>query len=667
MNIASKLPNAVFSYCLLGGLALRLVLALCLEPAPQQLWFGPFMDFTLAHPSPDPWSSWLQNGNAAAFPYGVAMLLALLPLSWFSPALGIPLTVILADLGVVCLLRLLQPKRPGISLLFWWFSPLVLIVNYWIGQLDCLPVGMLLAGIFCLKAKRFGMAGLACAMAISAKSSIALSLPFLLLFFLRNRRMWPPAGRFFAVFLPAMLVLAGLPLFSSGYREMVMGTAELQRFFDLSLPLGMHKLYLTPLLYLLAVYAAWRVAFLSFDLLIAFMALGNLIVILGTATPPGWQIWFWPFLVVLEGEASRSQQLLCFLFSCLAAVTAILFWPAPVNLDLNLPLFASTLYNLLQTLLLCTGAVIIIGILRNGIHNNTIYRLGQRISIAIAGDSSVGKDTLVSALTGILGEENTVHISGDDYHRWDRASTSWHLQTHLNPRANDLFRLFKDIHAILNGKSIHIRHYRHTDGRFSSVFKENPRRFFLVSGLHTLISNAMRRHFNVLVFIEMDDMLRAWFKCRRDTSARNQSLAAVQASMAKRMHDSRRYIEPQSKNADVVFSRLLAHDQVDLASDSPPPSFLMIRLRQSMYHESLVRSLICLCGLYVDVAYPHTDEVVITVDGNIKGQDMALIASRHIPELEEMAALHPDWKDGPYGLMQLVTLLSLFQNLRNKA
>ena len=674
MRLGGKYPDAFFICCLAGGLVLRVALALCFEPMPRQLWFGPFLDFTLAHPSPDPWSSWLQVGNAMAFPYGITMLVALLPFSWFSlmvgfSGLGISLTIIVADLGVMFLLGRLLPNRRGILLLFWWFSPLVLCINYWVGQLDCLPVGMMLAGIFFLKEKRFRLAGLACAMAVSAKCSMALSLPFILLFFLRNRRMWPVAGSFFSTFLPAVLVLLGLPLLSSGYRDMVMGTAELQRFFDLSLPLGGHKLYLTPLLYLLAVYAAWRVPFLSFALLIAFMALGSMIVILGTATPPGWQLWFWPFLIVLEGSASNSQRTLCFLFSCLAAATAILFWPAPVNVDLSLPLSAPNLYDVLQTLLLCMGAVIIVGILRNGIRKNTVYRFGQRISVAIAGDSGVGKDTLASALTGILGEENTLHISGDDYHRWDRASTSWHLQTHLNPRANDLFRLFNDIIAILSGKSINMRHYRHTDGRFSSVFKESPRRFLLVSGLHTLFSQAMSRNFNVRVFIEMDDTLRAWFKCRRDTTARNQSLAVVQASMSRRKRDSVRYIEPQSRNADIVFSRRLAHDQVAVGSESAvaPSSFLVIRLRQSIYHESLIRSLICLCGLYVDVAYPHTDEVVITVDGNIKGEDMALIASRHIPELEEMATLQPDWKDGPYGLMQLVTLLSLFQNLRSNA
>lgn len=661
---------------LLGvGLFVRLAFIVLVAPAPVHDWFAPFMTFFLEQPGLDPWTTFLQTGAVKSFPYGIVMLAALTPLSTMAylcnasaaaVGVGILLTLLLTDIIFLCLLRRLLPGKDSVLLIFWWLCPLVVTTNYWIGQLDIIPVCLLVGCFVCLKEKSYKASGFIMALALSAKFSMALALPLLLLYFSRNHRMRPYSSSFLWGFIPATLLLLGLPLLSSGYQSMTLGTSELARLFDLYLPLGSVKLYLTPIAYAFVVYAAWRTAFLNFDLLTAFTSLAIMTVVLSTPTPPGWQLWAWPFLVVHLAATRGTQRILGYAYGLCASASQILFWPPPIQIN-NLPMPQDNVYAVFLTILFSMGAVLMVGILRNGIRSNEMYRFGSRpISIAIAGDSGGGKDTLAESLIGLFGAENTAHISGDDYHHWDRNSTAWKMVTHLNPRANDLKRLFSDVSTILGGKRVTRRHYQHCDGHFSRPISEEPQHFFIASGLHTLISEAASTHFNLRIFLEMDDSLRVLFKCRRDMRKRGHSVEAIKASLERRKQDSLRYIAPQHRRADIVFVRRAIHpESLDLESDNTPPTILEIRMKRSLYHDELARQLISLCGLRIDMdSTTDMEEVILTVDGDIVAEDMAHIASRALPELEELLSVSPKWKEGAYGLMQLVILYHLAQTLK---
>ncbi len=604
------------------------------------------------------------------------MLLALLPLSvpfWLcSPsaaaaALGISCTLCLADVTIQRLLHGLFPQRQNAVLLFWWFSPLVLCCNYWVGQLDCIPVSFCCAAFLCLKSQRFRLAGLLLAGAISCKLSMALTLPFVACWFLRNRRLWGKAIPFCSAFFLCAVLLHAIPLFSHGYRVMALGTPELGRLFDLRLPLGDVFLVLTPLLYLCTVYAAWRTNFLNFNLLTAFTALGFTVVVLGTSTPPGWHMWAWPFLVMQLARMEGPQRLLGCAYSACAAMGQVLFWPPPAGVG-GLPLPHDCGYPLYLSCQCGIGFLLSLGVLRYNVREQEMFRFGRvPISIGIAGDSGTGKDTLAEHLIGLFGGESVTHISGDDYHRWDRRNASWRMVTHLNPRANDLQRFFADIHSVMHGKRIVRRRYQHHDGHFSQRFTEKSRRILIVSGLHTLLSGEMNARFDVRVFMEMDEHLRAFFKCRRDSGVRGHTYDAVVAEMQRRGPDGQRYIAPAKKHADIIFTRTAVHPVCVAQGIDTPPSILSVRLRRSFGHEALVRQLVSLCGLHVEVSpLEEPEDILLTVDGDIRAEDMAYLAGRFMPQLEELLELKPAWSDGVYGLMQLVTLFQLAQNLRNQ-
>ncbi len=139
----------------------------------------------------DPWSHW--QGDAAAFPYGYVMWLWLLPASTLCKLAGWPLlagyhaSLLLADLLLLHALRRLLPGRERLLLCVYWLSPLVIIATYGFGLNDLIPASLLVLAMLACHDLRSRRAGLFCSMAISAKLSMLLALPFFLLYLGGNR------------------------------------------------------------------------------------------------------------------------------------------------------------------------------------------------------------------------------------------------------------------------------------------------------------------------------------------------------------------------------------------------------------------------------------------------------------------------------------------------
>ena len=86
--------------------------------------------------------------------------------------------------------------------------------------------------------------------------------------------------------------------------------------------------------------------------------------------------------------------------------------------------------------------------------------------ISIAGPSGVGKTTIANMILSINQPNNSLIISGDDAHKWERASEYWQSFTHLDPEANNLEQDYLQLLALKSGETINRRHYNHSNGRF---------------------------------------------------------------------------------------------------------------------------------------------------------------------------------------------------------
>ena len=74
---------------------------------------------------------------------------------------------------------------------------------------------------------------------------------------------------------------------------------------------------------------------------------------------------------------------------------------------------------------------------------------------------------------------------------------------------------------------------------------------------------------DVRIYLDMDEELRRYFKIRRDVGERGHSLESVERSIARRQPDAIRFINPQSAQADIVFSLQPVNANTASASMAP--------------------------------------------------------------------------------------------------
>ena len=671
------------------GLGLRSLLLVFLLPGIQETWFIPFLTGSIERPGLDPWSLFLAGGgDTMSFPYGPVMMAAFLPLVLLGWLIGLPfgtemamaglglrLTLLAFDVAGLLVLRRMFPERERLLTLAYWLSPLVLYVTYWHGQLDIVPVVIMVAAFQQTGERRFREAGLLLALACAAKLSMLLALPFLGIYLWQNKRLRSGVAPFATAFGGVMAVLGLMPLVSSGYRAMVVETPEAAKLYWLSLPqndgLG---IYLVPLAFSLMVYATWRLRRTNFSLLLSMTGVSFLTVVLMTPASPGWYLWALPFLIVYQVGADRVGYWLVTLFS--AMVVPLL---ALTSIGPSLPLLAANLtppgllsphaHSVWLTMVVAVGCILGIRLFRNGIQGNDYFRLSREpLAIGIAGDSGAGKDTLAAALEGLFGRHSVQHILGDGYHKWARGAPMWRAVTHLNPRANDLSRLTEDVHATLAGRDAVSQIYDHHTGRFSPPIKLASNDVVLISGLHTLLPPALVERLNVRIFLETDEDLRLYWKMRRDVAKRGHDPASVRAQMAHRQPDSDAYIRPQMANADLVFQVAAVNpEHLSRPKDHPLPLKLRALIRNSLYAERLAKALIAICGVQLDVDILNEGcTVEMTIEGDVWAEDIRLAAANLVPHLDELLDVQPLWHSNVLGMMQLIVLMQIDESLRRR-
>ena len=675
----------------LGGLVIKVLLILSLAPAAQTDWFLPFMDAFWQHPRLFPWDYVFQN--SAAFPYGIVMFAALLPCTFFDFVLsqffdvamsgyGIMTTLILADICLYLLLCLLLHEKHDKVLRTYWFSPISLIGIYWIGQLDTIPVCFLFGSLFALQRHKNTLSGFLLAAACSAKLSMLVGLPFFFIYLFLTPRLRESGKKFLQGFVGGSLILLIPPLLSNGYRMMVLGTPEMHRIFDLHLEIGALSLYLTPVIYGLGLYFAWRIRRMTFELFCTILGLSFFLLVFSTPAPPGWYLWVVPFSTIFQVNASSARhELLLFIFNICISLAQILFWPGPSISALGVSLYSFfpdivhampiQMHSIWISILFFLGCVVYISMVRENIYRNKAYVTWRRpMIIATAGDSGTGKDRLARSLASMFGTESVAHISGDDYHLWDRYGVMWQSFTHLHPGANNLHKFAKDVTDLFCNKSIACREYNHTTGRFTPPKIRHGNDIIIVSGLHALMNKSLRDKYDISIYLDMDESLRRWFKCRRDCLERGHKLEAVLASIERRVDDAEQFIRPQLDHADIVFSLYsvtpLCMENLETSSAFPQLGLRAI-LRGAHFSGELLRHMVGLCGMRVDMRFTkNIDTVTLAIEGELTWEDTTFIASQLFPNMLELLALNPRWASDMDGVMQLIVLSYLANKIESK-
>lgn len=669
------------------GLAVRLVLIVCMAPLAVTEWYAPFLDASNSVLTADPWSTWIaRGGTPEAFPYGYAMWVVFLPMTLAAKFTGLPLlyayhlTILAVDFCLLLTLRLLLPDRQRLLLLAYWLSPIIIFASYGLGLNDLIPALLLFLSIVFVRQVELKLAGAFLAAAISAKLSMVLALPFFAIYLFNNRPLRTRLPKFLSGFGLSILLLWVPFLFSVAGIQMLLGNPEMGKIYQLAIGLaGNVSIYVVPLLYLVMLYVAWRVRRLNFDLFQAITGMAFLLIVLMTPASPGWFVWSLPFLALYQAMSGRKAVLLVGIFSATYLLSTLLVTQLKFangkELALGTALQALGQLGVQATSLLHTGMVgiglvLAIRIWREAINRNDFFRLSRKpFVVGVAGDSGSGKDMFADAITGLFGEHSVVKLSGDDYHLWDRQKPMWHVMTHLNPMANDLEGFCNDLVSLTDGKSVLSRHYDHQTGRMSKPFQIESNDFIIASGLHSLYLPILRECYNLKIYLDIDEGLRRHFKLKRDVQQRGHTVERVLGSFEKRAPDSERFIRPQSNHADLILSLQPINSRMleDLDDKHPLRLKLVVNTRNGFNELTIHRVFVGVCGLHVDIVIGNDGaDVKMTIEGEVSSADIAMAAEILCPRVLEFLDIPPKWQDGMLGLMQLITLSHISQALTKR-
>lgn len=649
---------------LAGALALKLAIgaaAIALGVVPAEIRFLLAAQDTL----PSPWGGFLAQGGAVdAFPYGLPALLA------YSPAIllakvagpvagqaGVLLITLAFDMATLVLLCRLAPPRNRTRLLVLYGSASAgLYLLPFRNPVIALPIALLVAAFHLLDRKDYRAAAISMGVAIGTFPMLGILLPLFGLYFygrgLRRRLTLPVMA---LVLLPAVLLL--LPLADDGFRHMLLAPGAAVEPLTVSLELSSRlPIFLFPVAYAWLLFAAWRIQRFNTELLVGLSALAILAMLALSPRSSLWALTVLPFLAAHAARAGGSGLALYISLSVVVVLMQMVGRPDLVDFAAIPPSLAGAT---LTTLSFVGVVALAVQVARRWIVRSDFYQATRSpFAIGVSGDSGAGKDTLVEGMIGMVGTGSAAHVSGDDYHLWDRNKPMWKALTHLDPRANDLPRFQQDVATLIDRRYIEAPHYNHRTGRMTKPLRTNPAEFVFASGLHALWSPALRELYDLTIFLDIDDGLRRYLKVRRDTAARGHSVEHVLASLDRRAADRERFIEPQAEHADIIvrLEPLNAEHVKDYARKDDPPLRLVVRARPGIGFGRLARMLAAIGNVLATERHDEAGYSQLCIEGELTSEDIGATARLLAPDVSEFLQRRPQWRAGMAGVMQLVIL-----------
>ena len=680
MLISNK-QNQIFLVLLL----IKFFFIIFLVPSIQEKWFIDFINNLINNPTIDPWSNYLLNsGNTMGFPYGPIMILIFLPFSVFFWLIGTPFelqdytlgigfrfTLLFFDLiGYLVLSKLLFNKKKEI-IFFYWLSPLIFYVTYFYGQLDIIPTTILLIAYLYIYLNKFQLSGYLFGLAIATKLSVALIIPFPIIYLWQNKRLYTGLKKFINSLIITTSLLVFTPIISSGYREMVLATPTKRSLLWLKIPLDESlKIFILPLTFLIIIYSMWRIKRSNFTLLISISGLAFLISTLMMPPTPGWYLWALPFLIIYQIKTDINGKLLISIFTLFPI---LIIFPSDVFSEisfLNFPLKYNTSLinnlnqNLIYTFFIGFGIIIALRLYRETIQNNDFYKLNKKsLTIGITGGPSSGKSIISRAIIDILGKHSTLLVNEKDYYKWEKKFDNSSLRNFLNIKSIDLLKLNTDLNLILNKNVINRKIIN------DSIFKNNKSKYFdndfiISTGYHLFLPETLNQMFDIKVFLNPEkDLNENWLKIKSNHNSNNEKLNNYE-----QIKNYKDLYSQQQIFSDLVFGfSYINKDTLSYKSVQKLPLKMDVYLRDGIYAENLAKALISICGVKLNLSISNTNfSAKISIEGDIWSEDIKLAASRLVPNINEIIDSNPKWHSDTIGLMQLIILMQINYVLKYK-
>jgi uridine kinase len=399
---------------------------------------------------------------------------------------------------------------------------------------------------------------------------------------------------------------------------------------------------------------------MNFDLLLAVTGVTFFIIILMTPASLGWFVWLIPFFTIHQIHSERTATLLT------SGLAVLLI--AYHEFELSDPHMQSIWFTLISV----TGLILAIQMLREGVHNNDHYKLSRRpLSIAISGDSGSSNNILALSLEKLFDSRSVTQVFGDSYRIWDNDSSIWKALTFLNPRTIDLFQFVNDVLNLIHGKSVVRSYYNSNTRLFNHSERIQSNDVIIISGLHALYSQVLCKKIDVSIYLQVDEILHQHFQLQGD--GENSDLLKInllevksKEQPDKRKSDIQKYITPQKREADVIFSlKPVNSDLLDCNKETPLK--LEVTLVNGIFYQPLAKLLIGVCNLHLNVnTSKKNGQVELDIEGEVDAEDLALSARKIMPRMEELLGFQPKWKNNMEGVMQLIILAQISEVLEDR-
>lgn len=624
-----------------------------------------------------------------SFPYPPGMLLiesifgaivSIIPIQYtFFRTLLFKIPILLFDLlGMYFLIHLFPEKRKYIGILYYG-SPIILFACYMHGQLDVIPTTLLLGSLYFLLKKKpyhYQISILFLSMALLTKLHILAIIPIIFIYLMRGE------GLIFATsYIVGTLGITGLGIFpfvSKGFIKSVLFNAEQSVITDVFWNLNSAKIYI-PIFVVFFIYIiVFNIQHINKQLLLSLCGI-TFSVFLALCPPmPGWYVWIVPFIAIhfILVDENRLKNGMLYLILNGIYVLYFLFGHQTEYVDLYvldnslqfLKLEDQTIVNIIFTILAVLLCYIIFQMYQSGIASNSLYkRKGIPFTIGIAGDSGTGKSTFIKTIKTCVGAENLLEIEGDGDHKWERGEKMWEQYTHLNPKANYLYRQAMDIQRLRIGSTTRRVEYDHSSGKFTLPKRIKPKPYILLCGLHALYLPQMRKNLDLKIYMDSDEILRRYWKIQRDIAHRGYSKEKILKQIEDRISDAKKYIYPQKQYADLIvqyFDKelkdcLIEHHEVCMS--------MRLSLKSEINVEPLLSSLQSYgISIFSDFNQDLERQTIICDGESLKNKSIPFkkIAIDIIPQLEELSEQSLEELDNLQGVLCLFLLLLISYSMQ---
>jgi uridine kinase len=621
--------------------------------------------------STSPWAVYFANGELGAFPYPALMLYVYKLVQWPLAILGhapdvikntfyiLPLLV--ADIGCLWLLDRMFPNKKFKTLYFYFLSPVVIYATFYLGHLDIIALFFMMLSLYYLQKRNYLLMAVSLGLGFSVKLPMMFALPLAVIYLYRNiqRDKYKVIAQYLGTFFAVVLVVSAPFIYQTSYIQMVYLNPQQSLLYDLVLPMGSYKLYIA-YLGILAIYARFLMyEKLNKDLFHNFLAVIYSVFVILVPPSENWYVWSFVLCAVLFISLLDKHKIAYALSALFSVVYLITFIATPY-------IESEPLKNLVFTTFEGILIFVVYVLYKYGIKSNSVYKKKEHATIiGIGGDSGVGKSTLKNSLIDLLGEQNIVPIESDGDHKWGRGDQSWDTITHLNPKANYLYRQAQYLKALKNGASIERVEYDHHTGQLTAPKKVYANDFILVAGLHPFYLPQTRKLIDVKIYLDTQEKLRRHWKIKRDVSLRGYTLDKIMEQINMRELDAEKYIHPQMHYADLVI-RFFSDDDYSAGDISVDPKLkLKIMLKLDVEVEGIVEALETygheIEHVYdADMKYQH-----ITFKDHVDKDELIAISERYIEHIDELVNGHSiKWVSGYHGVIQLMTLALLSHNMK---